>query len=669
MMRANAMSAQLLIAVVAALGMLALLIPLPGWLLDLLVSANLAFSLAVFVLALLIDEPMKMGGFPGLLVVSSLARVILVLAIARDILLGGSGGNVVIGLGAVGGQGGWLAGVVVVLALALINLLVISSGMVRVSEVLARFALDALPGRQMAVDTAVADGRLNAEQASDMQQQIDSACAFYGAMDGAARFLRGDCIATLITVAATPVFALFINQFSGGSNQIQHYLQLATGHGLAILLPAVMVGGAGAMVLARGNSDKVFGAEIARELMVHPVAVATACVVLLVTALVLPATRLPLMAMAVTLAVLGLAVNRHSDHAPEEAQTVAEPVRSMNCIRVGLALTHLIEDEEFEAMLSHMRARVEGRLGLPVRPFTVADSDELERDRMAVVVSGQAVARHLIRAGRLLAVGAQPSQFSNADPVRYGTRLLGAWISHEHQERARALGLLVLSPVRAMLWLIEETLITTAHEAFDLQQAAELYTRTEQTHSQAVSAARSRGVDAVVLCRVGTALLAEGIGLHNLVGFVQAVAEVIGDGRDNAEMIEAVRKRFARSICQSVAPDGTVLALQLAPEVAQELASFYHEGRLAIPPDRGAQWLDLLAEYGTEACRRQHPIAVLCDSSLRPAVRTLISDSGQNLVAVSFDELLPDYHIEHLSSVTEADLQARFDSVTHIEER
>ncbi|NLJ34736.1 MAG: hypothetical protein GX358_00670 [candidate division WS1 bacterium] len=669
MIQLQRMSTQLPVAILAALGMLALMVSLPQWLLDLLLSANLAFSLAVFILALVIAEPRKLHGFPGLLVASSLVRVVLVLAVARNILVGGTGGSLVVGLGALGGQVGWLAGIVVVLVVALIDLLVISSGMVRVSEVLARFALDALPGRQMAVDAAVADGRLNAEQAEERVRQIDTECAFYGAMDGAARFLRGDCIATLITITATPVAAFCIHRLSGDTTELQSYVRLATGHGLAILLPAIMVGGAGALVLARGNSDTIFGAEIARELMVHPMAVAAACLVLLVTAFASPPARLPLAAMAVGLTAAGVAFHRRVARQPKASDTKSNPSEQLNRIEVGLGLTHLVESEKFEPMLAQMRTSIHRRLGLSLSPFAVVDSEELDMDRMTVVVNGQAVGLHPIRLGRLLAVGAQPWEFPEAPLARCGARILGAWIAPEREQRALERGLKALQPEDALLWIIEETLMATAHEIFDLEQAAELLARAEQSHEQAVTAARARGVDVVAIRRIGAALLAEGIGLHDPVGLLQAVAEVIADQLDEADMTRAVRKRLARSICQAAAPDGVVHALQLAPEVSDELAASYHDGRLAIPLERGAQWLELLTEYGTESYRRQYPITVLCDATLRPAVNTLIADSGQSLLAVAFDELRPDCEIEYLDTVTDAELRMRVESTTQIEER
>ncbi len=653
-------SAQMVVALAAALAMLALIVPLPGWALDLLLSANLAISLAVFALALLVRRPVRLSGLPGLIVVSSLGRVVLALAVARNILLGGTGGEVVSALGAIGAGGGWLVGIVVVLMVALIDLLVIAVGMVRVSEVLARFALDALPGRQMGVDAAVADGRLTAQEASDKQQQIDDECAFYGAMDGAARFLRGDCTATLVIVAATPLVALLIGESAVATTggDLASYLQLAAGHGLVILLPALLIGGAGAMVLARAGSEETFGSEIAGELLVQPMALGAAAVVLLVIALISPTARLPLIVMVLVIAGAAVAFRRQSG-GPLRSDVSGQQRDGENRIEIGLGLIHLIQHEEFETMLAELRQRVQRRIGLPVKPFVATDSSELGMNQVALVVNGQLTGQCTVRPGRLLAVGTSAEDFAGADEARCGVRNVGAWIVPDDEETARRDGIEVVEPLPALLMLVEDRLLASADELFDARRAAEMLGEMATTHPELVEAAQAQGLDAVLLRRIGTALLADGVSLQNSPGILEGAVEALRAGSDEDGVIEAVRKRLSRSICQAAGPDGTILAIELAPAVAEELAVSYANGQLAIPPQRAERWLRLLAEHGRETLRRKHPIAVLCDAQLRPALSKLIAESGQKLMAIAFDELAPDYSVERLGIITEAEISGQ----------
>ncbi len=651
--------AQAVVAVAAALAMLVLIVPLAGWALDLLLSANLAISLAVFALVLLVSRPVRLTGLPGLIVTSSLGRVVLALAVARNILLGGTGGEVVAALGALGG-GGWLGGIAVVLMVALIDLLVVGVGMVRVSEVLARFALDALPGRQMGVDAAVGDGRLTAEQARDKQQQIDDECAFYGAMDGAARFLRGDCITTLIIVVATPVVALLISGSSAATSGAAPatYLQLATGHGLVILLPGLLIGGAGAIVLARAGSQQSFGSEIAGELLVQPMALGAAALVLLVIAFISPTARLPLIAIVLIIAGAAVVFSRRA-HEAAQPEARAQQRRGENRIELGLGLVHLIEEQDFETMLAEVREQVQRRIGLAVEPFVVADSSELGMNQVNLVVNGQLAGQYTVRPGRLLGLGVCAEDFAGADEARCGARKVGAWIAPEDEETARREGIEVLKPLEALMVLTQDRLLGSADQLFDTECAAERLKQMASTHPELLAAAEAQGLDAILLRRLGTALVADGVGLHNLAGIVEGAIEALRDGEDEAGIIEAGRKRLARSICQAAGPDGTILAIELAPELAEELAGSYANGQLAIPPQRAEGWLGVLSDYSRETFRRKHPIAVLCDAQLRPALSKLIAESGQHLMAIAFDELAPDYAVERLGVIAEAEISGR----------
>ena len=329
------------IAVLLVLGAGALVVPLPGPLLDLLLSANLAASLAVFALMLLAARPERIAGLPGLLVVSSLLRVTLAVAVGRHILLAGSGGTLVSGLGELAAGRSWAAGLFLVLMLAVIDMVVVGVGMVRVSEVLARFALDALPGRQMGIDNAVADGRLDREEAVSEQRRVEAESAFYGAMDGAARFLRGDCVATIVIVVATPLAALL----TGTGREMTDLLTTAAGHGLAILLPGLLVGGAGAVALSRAGSSQSFGVEIAEQLVLQPAALIATSVVLLAIALVAPGARLPLIGMVV--AVMAVAVAGLRSSGRRQAQTHARGIDPLHhpgvCVLRAIGL-HLVID-------------------------------------------------------------------------------------------------------------------------------------------------------------------------------------------------------------------------------------------------------------------------------------------------------------------------------------
>lgn len=651
------------IAVLLVLGAGALVVPLPGPLLDLLLSANLAASLAVFALMLLAARPERIAGLPGLLVVSSLLRVTLAVAVGRHILLGGSGGTLVLGLGELAAGRSWAAGLFLVLMLAVIDMVVVGVGMVRVSEVLARFALDALPGRQMAIDNAVADGRLDREEAVSEQRRVEAESGFYGAMDGAARFLRGDCVATVVIVAATPLAALL----TGTGREMADLLTIAAGHGLAILLPGLLVGGAGAVALSRAGSSQSFGVEIAEQLVLQPAALMATSVVLLAIALVAPGARLPLLVTVV--AAIAVAVAGLRSGARRQAQTHESPDGGGNRIEVGMGLVHLIvqQQDALAARMSDLRARVEARSGVELAPFNLADSEDIGLDDVCITICGEPCVPCSIKPGRLLAPGGLTSEFAGSIPALCGPRTLGAWIAPEQVELAEALGLEAIDCIGAILLMVEDRAVARIADAFSIQDAEAMLQRLSESNPALSARARAAGVSAPTLLSVCRALLGEGVGIHSDAGLVEAVCRAAEAGAEGHELAERARKHLTAAICRSAGPDGVIHAVELSGALAESIGAF-EDGRAPVAAEYADAWADLLGELGTLTYRHDHPVVALCSPAQRPALAALIAQSGQPLMAVAYDELSADYRVQRIPAPTEPEPAQRARVATGIEE-
>ncbi len=652
------------VSVLVVLTVGALVIPLPGPLLDLLLSANLAASLAVFALMLMISRPEQTAGLPGLLVVSSLLRVTLAVAVGRHILTGGSGGMLVSGLGELATGGSWVLGIFLVLMLAVIDMVVIGVGMVRVSEVLARFALDALPGRQMAVDTAASDGRLDAEQAALEQQRIDAEGAFYGAMDGAARFLRGDCIATLVIVAATPVAALV----AGSGREVSELLSATAGHGLVILIPSLLIGGAGAVALSRAGASESFGLEIAEQLVLQPAALVATSVMLLAIALVAPGARLPLMGMALAAAVLIVAGRKSAGR--RETETGSPIAGEGNRIEVGMGLVHLIGQQEglLAERLGDLRRRVQARTGLRLAPFTLSDSEYVGIDDVSLTLREQPCARCTLKPGRMLAVGARSSELPGAVPARCGPRVVGAWIRPEQAAAAVESGYASLDCLDAIFMLMEDRATASAASVIGTQDAAHVLERVCAANPALGERARAAGVDAPMVLRVCRALLAEGVGVHAETAIVEAVCDASEAGDGGQRLVERVRKRLANAICSSSGPGGVIHAIEPAPALVASISESFDGEHVAVDAEYAGPLADVLSELGTQTYRLGCPLAVLCSPSQRPALGALLVQSGQPLMAIAHDELAADYRIEVVSTITEQDLARATSGGAGIEE-
>ncbi len=630
------------IAIAALVGALALLVPLPSWIIDGLVAANLAFSVAVFVLALTVRKPLQLQELPSMLVVSSIGRVFLALAIARAILTHQSGGAIVESLGAAASTPGLVAGVASVVMVALIDLLVIAVGMVRVSEVLARFALDALPGRQMGIDTAISAGRMTAEEAAARQDDIDREAAFYGAMDGAARFLRGDCLATLIIVGITAIAGALSGAASAGD-----YLRMAAGHGLSVLLPAVLVGAAGAIILSRAGTTGEFGLKIAGQLIAQPLVLGVAAVTLLSLAIVSPGARLPLLVTALLVAALVFVSSRFSTaEEPEGAATLE--VESENRIEIGLGLTGHLDVSRLRDRITTMRREFEKWAGFSIAPFVIRDNSDLSINEVAVVLNDHMIAQSTIRPGRTLALGSDWEAIEGAAPARLGARRVGAWVADDHIDRARELSARLLDSAGALVWACAEILRSNAGELFDAQRASDVIERVAESHPAVVEAAEGRGVDAVALSRLGARLLAEGVPVRNGVALLEALAHGARQGASEDDIAEAARKKLSRAICQTAAPDGVIMALEIAPDLATELSKDLVDGAPSFGGQQANQWMEVLGHWERESIRIDHPITLMCDRQGRGPLQKLLSDIGCNLMTMSAEEVDADFSVQIL---------------------
>ncbi|MFP3902693.1 MAG: FHIPEP family type III secretion protein [Armatimonadota bacterium] len=639
------------IALAALVAALALLVPLPSWIIDGLVAANLAFSIAVFVLALTARRPLELQELPAMLVASSIGRVFLALAIGRAILTHHSGGAIVASLGAAASTPGPVAGVASVVMVALIDLLVIAVGMVRVSEVLARFALDALPGRQMGIDTAISAGHMTSEEAVVRQADIDREAAFYGAMDGAARFLRGDCLATLVIVGVTAVAGALSGSASAGA-----YLPGAAGHGLAVLVPAVFVGAAGAIILSRAGTTGEFGLKIAGQLIAQPLVLGVAAVTLLSLAIVSPGARLPLVVTAGVMAALVIVGSRFST-AGEPREADMPEAQSANRIEIGLGLTGHFDIARLRDRITTMRREFENWAGFAIDPFVIRDNSDLSINEVGVVLNDQMIVQCTIRPGRTLALGGDWEAIEGATPARLGARKVGAWIPDDQFDQAHQLPVRLLDPAGALVWACSEIVRANAGELFDAQRASEVIQRVAESHPAVVEAAESRGVDAVRLSEMGGHLLAEGVPLRNGAALLEALAQGVQQGASEDDIAAAARNKLSRAICQTAAPDGVIMALEIAPDLASELSTNLMDRAPSFGGQQASRWMEVLGHWERESIRIDHPITLMCDRQLRAPVQKMLSDLGCNLMTMSAEEVEADFSVQILHVIERAEIE------------
>jgi flagellar biosynthesis component FlhA len=660
-------------AVLAALAAIVLLlVPLPGFVLDVLLTLNLAFALAVLVVGVRAAGPESFAVLPQVLVAGSLARVALAIGLARAILSTGGGGALVRSLGATlsGGGEGLLGGAAVFGLLALTAYAVLNLGLTRLAEVAARFALDALPGRQMALDSALNAGRMDAAAATAQTERLEAENSFYGAMDGAARFLRGETLAVLAITVLTPAVAAA----SGMAAQWRELAVLAVGQGAVILVPGLLVGAAAALVLSRSRGASA--REDTRGHAARPGLVLGVAVVLLALGLTPGMAKGPLLVMALVLGGAAWLMARHGPGRagrPHHAEATG-PAGELQ-LRLGLGLVPLSARHDLPAWAEQLRGELSDELGLAVPPFTMADDAQLSEHDFAVLIGESRLAQGTLRLGRRLAVSAgeedshrgamraREAREAREDEVVLPDGRRGVWVRSDEEATN---GARLLEPLEALALQVRAAVRQVAPELCDLQRAHELIEMVRVSHPAVVTAYEAAGLSEADLQDVGRELLAEGLPLTERVSLLSAMAREPGRaGRPHhAEMAEAVRPALRRTITRLVAPEGMVQAVELARELQEELAEAAAQagpGRaVALEAERAARWRELLQWVARWCGNGAAGAVIVCAGEARRAVAQLAREAGVQVAAVRPEELLPltEVQVVHVLSGNETGEEA-----------
>lgn len=625
-------------ALALGLALALLLWPMPGMVLDLLLAASLAFSLAMVLLALLADEPRRLASFPEALVLSSLGRMALCLGVARRLLYDGQPGALVetLGRGMTAGGESPLTGLALLAILGTASFLVVTVGVMRLAEVAARFALDALPGRQMAIDSALAGGRLEAAEGRGAADRLAAESGFYGAMDGVARFLRGETLATAVIVLVTPLAALGTQTGGGVTGLWGTLVPLAVGHGVAILVPAMLAGAAAAVAVGRlGGGERGLTAELAGR----PVLLAAVALVLLGLGLLPGMARAPWLGAAVALGAGAWMLTRR--RAPEGP--TAE-VRHLE-VRLGLGLMGLVAREDLVGRLTRLRAQLSDEFGWALEPGTVTDDDALGANDFALYLGPERVGGASLRPGlRMALASASEILPPGGTEAMLPDGTLGVWLPPESEATAAALGCRLLAPVEVLLLHVAQAWREAAPGLFDLQRTAELLEAVRATHPVSAAALEGTALGLTDVREVGRLLLAEGVPLGDRVSLVEGLAAVAARHHSPEALAEAVRPALARTLSRLVAPEGRAEVLTLEEELDAELARAVAqagEGPVALPPARAAAWHRALQELGVTYGAPGRPGTLLCSEGARRAAGQLAREAGARLRVVCVEELLP----------------------------
>jgi flagellar biosynthesis protein FlhA len=639
-----------------------MIMPLPTMLLDMLLATNLTVAVVILLTAITSERALDFSVFPALLLVTTLMRLALNISSTRLILLKGEAGKVIHAFGAVVVGGNLVVGVVIFLILVIIQFVVITAGAGRVAEVAARFTLDAMPGKQMAIDADLNSGLISDEQARTRRLDVGREADFYGSMDGASKFVKGDAIAAVVIVSINLVggFAIGVLQHHLSlTESIQRYCLLSIGDGLVSQVPALLISVASGIVVTRVQSDQEggLGADLVHQLMRSAQALRIGSVAVTFLGLMPGLPKVPFFALAGLLFLIasragkpetaGLVEDEVVEGGNEPTEVMLEQVR-VEPLELELApdLLDLLDPARGGSLMERVRAlrkRIAADLGLVVPPVRTHDNAGLPPSTYVVKLHGVEAARGEAPPGCSMVLGDDAAGLpgrTTVDPV-FG--LPATWVQDELAEVLAAEGATVIDRASVIVTHLSEVVRTAAPDLLT-RQDVQVLVDAVKTVSPVV--AGEIGTDTLSLAevqRVMRELLSEGVPVRDLTRILEAVTAKARETRVPEQLVEAARSVLGPTISAGAAVGNRLAALTLDPLLEQSLLEACRTGDagtwLALDPIRMEALVAGIGEAVRSAEASGHRPAVVCSAQLRPAVRRLLVGGRPDLPVLSYTEL------------------------------
>ena len=644
-----------------------LLIPLPAFIIDLAVAFSIAVSIGIVLLTMFINQPMEFSVFPTVLLLVTLFRLGLNVSISRLILLSGEAGQIINTFGNLIVGGNYVVGVVIFLILMVIQFAVINSGAGRVAEVAARFTLDAMPGKQLAIDADLNAGLIDETQARQRRKTIETEADFYGAMDGASKFVRGDAIAAIIIMLVNIIGGFVIGVVQRGmplANALQTYVLLTIGAGLAVQVPSLLVSAAAGLIVTRSTSETSLGTEVSSQISNFNV-LAVGAVIVALMAWVPGLPKLPFALVSIGLGVGAFFVNRAQAEAaalamvaerpalPSEPETpeqmlemvVVDPIE----LEIGYSLISMIDEESQDNLLrriTSIRRQLMSELGLILPVVRIRDNLRLAPQSYRIKIRGQEVASGELVLDRVLAIPGSDSEenLSGTPTLEPAFGLPAYWIGESDQNQAEMKGYTVVTPLSVLCTHLTEVVRGHSSELLGRQLVQEMLNQLRQKSPASVEGVIPEMLNLGEIQGVLRNLLRERIPIRDLSGILEVLANNAAMTRDPNILAEAVRQNMANTISGQYKDESNTLhVFTLAPQLEGTLRSslvsadgapgFQIDASLAqrILVKTGEQ-METLAQLG-------HFPILLCPRELRLAFRRLVEQSLPNLIVMAFSEV------------------------------
>ncbi len=662
---------------------LVMLVPLPPALMDVFLAANITAAAVVMFTVMYMTGPLEFTSFPSMLLAMTLFRLVLNIATTRLILTNAAegpsaAGEVIRVFGEFVAGGSLIVGVVIFGIIVIIQFVVITKGATRIAEVAARFTLDGMPGKQMAIDADLNAGIIDDREARRRRDEITNEADFYGAMDGASKFVRGDAIAGLIITFINILGGLYVGmveQEMQFRDTLDVFTKLTIGDGLVSQIPAFIVSIAAALVVTRSASKKNLGSEIVQQLTNQPVALALAATFLFVMTMT-PLPKIPLLGLGASMAGVAYVINssqkKEAAQKVEKAAAKAKPEQKPEQLilpdpmelEVGYGLIKLVDRKQGGDLLdriTNMRSQVAQDLGIVVPPVRIRDNMQLQPNQYVIKIRGNQVARGDVMPGHLLAIdsGTVTEKIHGIDGTEPAFGLPATWVNIDDRHTAETRNYTVVEPSSVLSTHLTETIKRHADELLSRNETNRLLDTLRERSPKLVEELIPQTIKPGEVQKVLQQLLRERLPVRDLETIVETIGDWAGRTKDPDILVEYVRAALARSICEICkGPDGTIGCISLDPQVEESIASHIDSSErgtfFAMPPQMQTTIIDrirIAVENALPQSAGQMPI-ILCNPRIRQFVRRMIEPTLPQVHVLSFNEIVRGVEIRTRGMVT-----------------
>jgi flagellar biosynthesis protein FlhA len=673
----------ILIAIGVIAVVLMLIVPVPAMVLDFLIAISFGIGLIVLISVMYMKKAVELSVFPSLLLVSTVYRLAVNVSSTRLILLKGPAfnGRIIIAFGQFVVGGNYVVGLIIFLILIAVQFIVITKGATRVSEVAARFTLDAMPGKQMAIDADLSAGLITEDEAIRKRVEIQQEADFYGAMDGASKFVQGDVKVGLLITMINIIGGLIIGMAMRGESlrqAVSTYVMLTVGDGLVSQIPSLMMSTATGIIVTRAVAKDDLGTEIKTQLLSQPRTLWVGSGFLLFLAILPGFPKIPLILLGAILGAMGIYLRRglkakgelkgetSIEQQRQEAKAGPESVIGLLqidpiALEIGYNLIPLVDPEQGGDLLERVtmiRRQSAIELGLIFPPIRIRDNMKLEPNTYSIKIKGVEVGKGTIRMGKYLAMnpGDVAERIEGEETVEPAFGLPAIWIEESMRERAEKLGYTVVDSPSVIATHITEIIKSYASEVLGRQDVQALLNSLSQDYSAVVDEVKKAQVTIGDIQKVLKGLLKEGVSIRDLVTIMETITDFFPTVKDHDELVELVRQALARQICQQyTGPEKKIPVITISKEVEEEIRNAIVETergkRFAMEPQQQRRLVNIITEEAKKLRKRGMKPVFLTSPEIRAVFSNIVSSIIPNAAVLSSFEIVSDVRLEAVGNI------------------